>query len=117
MSKPREMTVEECREKFLAHVWTMIDYWDKTPSCGDHRNRIEGLAFSMLAAIDGSAMAMPGWVLAPTPHKDDAEYNRQQGQNWWPSACVPASDIAGCLHEHFHDTGRKLGLLAGRQQG
>jgi hypothetical protein len=41
------------QEDFLSHIWHMIDYWNehgKTKSAA-----LEGLAFSILVAIDGGA--------------------------------------------------------------
>ena len=104
---PREMTIEECQAAFLKHVWVLIDYWSKLPGKTE-RERMDGLAFSMLVAIDGEAMAVPSFTLAPAPHPDDKEYRRSQGNNWWPPSGV---DIAGPLHDQFHDAGLKLGYL------
>jgi hypothetical protein len=111
----RQMTVDECRAALLRHVWGMIQYWDQTPNCGDQRNRLEGVAFSILAALDGSAGGLPGWIVAPSPHPDDKDYNIRHGENWWPTPPQLPCDVAGCLHEKFHDVGRQTGLLRGKQ--
>lgn len=100
MSKPREMTEEEVRERFLRHVASLVDYWESETRAESLRARLEGLAFSMLVAIDGGAAGLPGFILAPSPHKDDKEFNRSRGANWYPRAKCE-HDIAGSLHEEF----------------
>lgn len=106
---PEQYTLEECRQRFLEHVWHMIDFWDKEGR-GDTHHKLEGLAFSILAAIDGSACAVPGFVLAPAPHPLDKLYNIKHGQKYYPKAPTVECDIAGELHELFHDVGRAMGL-------
>ena len=102
---PRQHTVEEARELFLGHVRGMIRYWANLPVSQKPADETEaewrtsGIAFSILAAIDGSAMALPGYVLAPAPHPDEQELLRAEGSNWHPPAPDAPFDIAGPLHE------------------
>lgn len=61
------MSADEARDMFLRHMATMAHYWATTPippECrarvpsgahGEALYRINGLAFSVLAAIDGAA--------------------------------------------------------------
>jgi hypothetical protein len=108
MNKPRELTEEEVRERFLDHLWVMIDYWaaegerDRKP----RRDSLEGLAFSLLAALDGEAADLPGFIVAPHPHPDDKAFRRDNGEDWFPSNHKLDSkikaDIAGVLHELFY---------------
>lgn len=103
----RELTDDEVRALFLQHVWTMIGYWasedwSNVPEQASPRERLAGLAFSMLVAIDGAGAGLPAFALAPMPHPTDASYARSEGSNWFPSAGTVAHDIAGGLHEHFH---------------
>lgn len=100
----KEFTDDEVRERFLRHVWTMIGYWagengSNVPKEYDARERLSGLAHSLLCTIDGSSMALPSFALAPMPHPDDKEYKRSAGENWYPSAGDVEHDIAGGLHE------------------
>lgn len=81
------MTVEEARAEFLKHVANMADYWLKTSGATTCREKLNGLAFSILAAIDGSAAALPGFELKAVlgDHK------------------FPRRDIGeGRLHEEWH---------------
>ncbi len=106
MSKPRAYTKEEIRKQFLEHIQGMLRYWETTELRSPHFDpaketemhyRMSGLAFSILAAIDGSAMALPAFKLIAAPHEDDKEFNRSEGENWYPEDV----DIAGCLHEEW----------------
>lgn len=96
-AEPRAYTPDECRAMFLQNVWLFIDYWEGL-SGKSSREKLEGFAFTLLAEIDGASVRIPGFGLTPHPHKDDQQYNAEQGENWWPNDC----DIAGGLHEHFH---------------
>lgn len=103
----REFTENEVRERFLKKVWSTIDYWSSVEGIS-YREKMEGLAFSMLVILDGgSSMDMPGFVVSPHPHPDDKEFSRGEGENWYPQISKgEACDIAGSLHEQFHGVGR-----------
>jgi hypothetical protein len=99
--KPRQLTDDEVREEFLEHVRVMVRYWAKESRVTDVEEKLSGLAHSILSAIDGSAAAIPGFALVPRPHPDDKEYNRKNGENWYPEPHLE-HDIAGSLHELFY---------------
>lgn len=102
---PREFTVEEVRTMFLKQVRAYIEYWsgDNVPSERTWRERMEGLAFSLLVTLDGGT-ELPAFIVAPSPHPDDRLFRQGQGENWWPENLEGTvnADIAGCLHELFH---------------
>lgn len=99
----REWTRDEIREQFLTHVWNMIEYWNSPnlPSSRSTRERLEGLTHSILTALDGCTMALPGFIVAPCPHPDDREYHIENGENWYPEndESQVNGDIGGGLHE------------------
>lgn len=94
---PREMTPEECRTALLEQIAVNVRYWLHEPRAATVREKLNGLAFSILVIIDGES-ALPGFELIPSPHEDDKEYHRENGDNWWPDDV----DISGDLHEHWH---------------
>lgn len=104
MSEPREYTTEEVRDKFLSHVSRMVDYWLRESRTPATEEKMEGLAFSILTALDGCSADLPGFIVAPSPHADDKEYLRESGKNWYPENTADAitCDIGGGLHEHWH---------------
>jgi hypothetical protein len=95
MSEPRAYTEEEVRSKFLDHVRLLVSYWDGQPTTS--RNKLDGLAFSIMTTLDGGS-GLPGFIVTPNPHVDDKEFNRAEGNNWYPDDC----DIAGCLHDQYY---------------
>ena len=103
MEKPREYTPEEVRTKFIKHIKGLIKYWDSLPdkSC---KEKMEGLAFSILSTIDGSSIDLPGFILAPYPAKEDKDYHKKNGENYFAynNPNKIKCDIAGSLHENFH---------------
>jgi hypothetical protein len=102
MPEPREYTEEEVCRQFLETVWTYIDYWHNLPdkTC---RGKLEGLAFSLMAILDGVS-SLPSFVVAPVPHPGDKKYNKEEGENWYPQnhESDVVCDISGSLHDEFH---------------
>jgi hypothetical protein len=99
---PREYTTDEAREKFLAHVRALVDWWADESRVTDPREKLSGLAFSILSALDGCAGGLPGYIVSPAPHPEDEAYLKAEGQNWYPAAPKVECDIAGSLHELFY---------------
>lgn len=102
MTEPREWTDDEVREKFLAHVRTLISYWageggSNVDPASSRRDALEGLAHSIMCIVDGNTLALPAFVLAPAPHPDDEAFMRSEGENWYPSASGTPHDIGGSL--------------------
>jgi hypothetical protein len=110
---PRAWTADEVRGKVLAHIVSMSHYWAelKNPSIGDTiQDRLDGLAFSLLAMLDGSSIELPRFSIIPFPHPADKQYNQEHGENWYPDPpdLSNACDIGGSLHEAFNTAVRKL---------
>jgi hypothetical protein len=54
-----------------------------------------------MVALDGGAMALPGFIVAPNPHPSDKEYHISEGSDYYPEnhELDIKGDIAGGLHE------------------
>lgn len=82
-------------KQFLEHVSTMVDYWTgkvgNVPPAMPMEERVEGLAFSLLVALDGGAMDLPGYVLFPNAEREDDRVIFQP-----------------CLHEWFSDMRKEV---------
>ena len=109
--EPREYTMEEVRDVFLDHIYNMIHYWDSMVKEENQLERLKGLAFSILVALDGGANGCPGFIVAPSTHPDDKEYHRVNSENWYPqnNDAKVNCDISGCLHETFCKKGKPNG--------
>jgi hypothetical protein len=105
--KPRPMTSDEARDALLDAIWDSVEYWEKESRAKDARAKLEGIAFSILAALDGSRVGLPAFHVSPSPHPTDREYFSGEGQNWFPE---DKPDI-GPLHEFFHARGRERGKV------
>jgi len=101
----REYTKEEVREQFLYHVRTMVNYWDSIPK-KTTKEKLSGLAFSILTALDGCAGDLPGFIVAPLSHPNDKQYRIENEENYYPENHEIENkikcDIAGGLHELFY---------------
>ena len=94
----REYTLEEMQEQFIGHIHALIDYWENESRASTTKEKLEGLAFSILTAIDGESLAVPGYQLIPVTSEENKEYYISQGENYYPED----TDIAGYLHEKFY---------------
>lgn len=105
-NQPRELTTQEVKDAFLEHVRSMARYWSEQP--GGKGQCLDGLAFSILVAIDGCS-ALPGFILAPRPHESDKAYLAREGDNWFPenhkAEARIKGNIAGSLHDEFYTKG------------
>jgi hypothetical protein len=106
--KPRVYTREEVRQQFLDHIATQVQYWDDPNLNQSQDERLSGLAFSILVALDGCSTALPGFVVAPAPHPTDRRYCIAQGEDYYPATPKAACDIAGGLHELLAGAIRRL---------
>ena len=101
--KPRVLTGKEVRAELLAHIAAMAEYWTRVGKHQLHggadeaQARADGLAFSILVALDGKSIGLPAFKLIPAPHPSDKQYCIDNGMDWYPST----GDIAGTLHEEY----------------
>lgn len=94
---PREYTRKEMQDKYLQQIRAMIAYWKTEKNAPTLKEKMEGLAFSILVMLDGKSV-LPGCEVKPYPHPDDKRYQITSGENYYPIGC----DIAGDLHERWH---------------
>ena len=105
MSKEvRELTNDEMKTHFLSYIHDLVEYWEKEDRTPAVRDKLEGLAFSILNAIDGGSAELPAYALIPLGNPDDIEYAISQGKNYYPEE---TEDIAGSLHDTFMDLSKK----------
>jgi hypothetical protein len=101
MSKeqPREITTEENRYLLLKHFAGLVDYWEKV----DERNcreKMEGLLFSVLAALDGCSAGLPGFAIIPLGTEEDIAFAKETGFDYQGLPDLD-KDVGGGLHEEI----------------
>lgn len=106
----RAYTEQEVIEKMMRKFRSIAHYWATTPLGSEHRFngpedelrwRCDGVAFTILAEMDGSSMNLPAMDIVLAPHPDDKQYCIDHDENWFE----PEMRISTALHEHFHKRG------------
>lgn len=100
---PRAYTSEELRNNVLNHVRLMVEYWATLPGL-DERSRCDGVAFSILTMIDGSA-DQPPMALVALSSDEDKKYSVEKGENWVEHGTVINDDVM--LHEEYNSPERE----------
>lgn len=104
MEQPRELSRDEVQKKFLDYVRNCIDWWEHETRVTSIHDKLEGLAFSIMVALDGES-TLPGFIVAPRPHQEDKAYNISNEENWYPENHhldeLIRADIGGNLHEQL----------------
>ena len=89
----RQLLPAECRARLFAHLGGLVAYWRDLPEIqllagnpnGDAtQERLSGLLFSFLSTMDGSSLAIPGFLLTPNVSADEQEEAIAEGEEYWP---------------------------------
>ena len=94
---PKAKTPEEIRDDFLDTCRNLADYWaGPGVDRGTCHERLSGLVHSILCIFDGVNGGMPAFDIVASPHPDDKEFHRAEGEDW----IEPGTVINDCmLHE------------------
>jgi hypothetical protein len=99
----REKVSDEITAELIEHIRELISYWESTESSS--LEKLNGLAFSILVALDGSGDNLPSFIIAPSPHPEDKQFNIERDNNYYPENHELENyingDIGGSLHELF----------------
>ena len=94
----RAYTKEEVQDIFLENVINLVNYWENNPSAESTKDKLEGLAFSILSILDGECNDMPGFSVKACSCSEDIDFAKENEENYFP---LESDDIAGTLHERF----------------
>ena len=94
----RAYTKEEVRTRLLGYFKELAQYWARQGDITDLA-KCEGIAFSILVAIDGDSMELPAFNLVLRPHPDDKAYLIGEGENWYESGMAINDNCS--LHDVF----------------
>lgn len=103
MTAPRPFTAEEVRAKLLDQVRSCVAYWESDSRTPSVREKLDGLAFSILNIIDGTSVGLPAFDLRLSPHPDDQKYHEEMGENWYESGQL-VNDVM--LHDAYYAPAR-----------
>lgn len=92
----REKTKTEVQQDFIDRIWYLIEYWEKESRAKTSRDKLEGLAHSILNTLDGCSM-LPGFAIIPNPHPDDKQYYIENGEDWYPDNIDIGGELASLL--------------------
>lgn len=100
----KELTKEEVQYEFITYIKELVNYWDSVETKSS-KEKLNGLAFSILTALDGESANLPAFIVAPEPHKDDKTFREKQGKNYYPENQSDSvkCNISGNLHSSFGD--------------
>jgi hypothetical protein len=102
----KEYTQEQVEKMFIDKIHQLVEYWANESSAIDAKKKLEGLAFSILATIDGSDVDLPAFILAPLPAEEDKEYHISNSRKYFPEnhTAEISCDISGGLHDLYAQT-------------
>ncbi len=103
----REYTKDEVLEMFMDNVRAIVRYW-QNESRSDRNEAVSGVAHSLLSLLDGVHGGFPAINMVVSPHPDDKEFCKAEGENWFPASPQAASDAMfnDChLHEMLYRGG------------
>lgn len=104
----REKTITEVQQDLIDHIWDLIEYWEKESRAKTPRDKLEGLAHSILSTLDGCSMNLPRFAIIPNPHPDDKQYYIENGEDWYPDNVDIGGELASLLFVYKRaDTGAK----------
>jgi len=87
-------------DRFLNHVRGLAEYWDGIEE-RTSREKLDGMAFSMLNIFDGTTMDFPAMDIVLSPHEDDKQYHIDNDEDWFEPGMVINDD--GMLHEMYYE--------------
>ena len=96
MSTPRPYTKDEMRQMFLEHVVNIARYWQTVKT----DDPFGGMVHSFMVLLDGGSGDMPAFDVTPSPHPEDEEFHKSEGENWWVRTCINDDTQ---LHEHLNE--------------
>lgn len=96
MSDKKAYTTEEVRQQLFSKIAAYIEHLEpgEFPKNRVHLNR---LVFHIFTVLDGEAVGIPAFTLAPAPSDGDKEYHIEKGERYYDDA--PITDVM--LHEEW----------------
>jgi hypothetical protein len=101
----REYMQKEIQTLFLDHIRSNVNYWNRQTD-RDSLGKLNGLAFSILAMLDGCSCGIPAFEIIPVSHPKDKDFQIASGENYFPEFRLPKEVVTvhggAMLHELFY---------------
>lgn len=94
----RAYTREEVQEMLIRQVKGIVSTWSNMKAVSE-KEKLEGVAFSILSMIDGCVGYFPAINLCLSPHHSDKQFHIEEGENWFEDGMVVNDNIM--LHDAF----------------
>lgn len=91
MTQSRSFTATEAQDMIIDTVASIADEYAVDPDLSAH-DKCHGVAFSILAALDGTRTGMPGVDLVLRTGEGDVERARQNGESYFEDGMVINTD-------------------------
>lgn len=89
---------KEVRDKFLRQIKAIANEWSRYEN-KSNKERCEGVAFSILALIDGCSIGFPAINMLLAPHPDDKQYFTDNDEDYFEEGMLINNC---CLHDLFY---------------
>lgn len=98
----REKNIKEIKKEFVNYIHELVEYWNNNEK-KTVKEKLNGLAFSILVLLDGESANFPQFIVVPAPHKDDKQYHIEQNEDYYPDNDIDNinANISGELHDLF----------------
>ena len=58
------------KDEFLRQIRMLVEFWENNEKCNTIRERLDGLAFSILYLLDGKSSEVQNFMISPDNTKD-----------------------------------------------
>jgi len=89
---------KEVRDMFMKKIKSITDCWSRYEA-KSNKERCEGVAFSILALIDGCSVDFPAINMLLAPHPDDKQCFIECGEDYFEEGMLINNC---CLHDLFY---------------
>ena len=97
MSVSHQLTPGEARSRFLHTVKALAAYW--SIAAQSDREKLDGLAWSILGLFDGQDLQLPAFDLVARPTSEDTAYWQASEEGWVKDGTVINQDCS--LQEEY----------------
>jgi len=101
-----ELNMEQVRDEFLQNLRNLCEFWSDQVHDRTEKEKLYGLAHSILVMIDGNSLCSPPFILAPDYSEEDKKFCIEEGYDYYSvnRDSNVKCNIAGELHYMLFET-------------